>query len=87
MELKYFRICRVRCNSCGKVLEWQAYSKNDCSPSMIVCKCKKIGLSPAATMYRIAALTPDARWDDLSETWGNFDEHISNTETIISLEN
>lgn len=69
MDLKYFRICRVRCNSCGQILEWHAHSKTDCALGMLVCDCRKIGLSPAASLYRIAALEKDAVWEDLADPW------------------
>ena len=86
MDLKYFRICRVRCNNCNQILEWHAHSKSDCAPGMLVCNCRKIGLSPAASLYRIAALDPNASWEDLSIPWDEVEERVSNAETLATLE-
>ena len=70
MELEYVRVCRVQCCSCKSILEYQNRSKTDPGPGrMMVCSCGRVALDPAATMYRIAALEPDAVWLDLSERW------------------
>lgn len=86
VEVKYVRICRVRCNSCGQILEWKAHSRTDCAPGMIVCNCRKIGLCPAASLYRIAALDLDAAWEDLSIPWDEYEDRIPNAVTIAALE-
>lgn len=70
MELKAFKICRIRCRCCGSILEYKNRSKTDCGAGrMMVCNCGSIGLDPAALMYRIACLKTGAEYEDLSEPW------------------
>ncbi len=66
MELTYFRVCRVRCRSCGEVLEYRNQSKSDQGPGRaMTCPCGKTGLDPSASLYRVFGND----FDDLSEKW------------------
>ena len=67
MELKYYRVCRAKCLSCGDVLEHVNRSKQDGSSDALVCTCKKVLLDPAACFYRIVG-DPE-QYEDLSEEW------------------
>lgn len=74
MEIKYFKVCRVRCNICDDVLEHVNRSKHDNSARMMWCSCGKIGLDPSACFYRIVGNgTPEGSFEDafedLSEEW------------------
>ena len=87
MKLKYFRIRRVQCCTCKSILEYRNQSKSDRGPGrMMTCSCGRVALDPAASMYRIVELKRDAKWEDFSEPWVDFNEHIPNTETIATLE-
>lgn len=68
-ELKYFKICRVKCDCCGDVLEYVNETKESNSPTVLYCSCKKVGLDPSATMYRILGNEED--YTDLSVEWGD----------------
>ena len=66
--MKYFKICRVRCKSCGTILEYENRSKDDAGPgSLMACECGKVALDPSATLYRIIGSADF--WEDLSEEW------------------
>ena len=68
MEIKYYRICRLRCRHCGSVMEWRNRSKDDRGPGYpMMCQCKKVGFDPSACFYRILGNETD--WEDLSEPW------------------
>lgn len=67
MEIKYYRVCRVRCKCCGDVLEHINHTKDDNCHSILHCSCGKVSLDPAALMYRI--LGDPADYEDLSEEW------------------
>ena len=68
MELKYYKVCRLRCNCCGSVMEYQNRSKDDRGTRYVMmCSCGKVGLDPSACMYRILGDKDD--WEDLSEEW------------------
>ena len=70
MELKYFKICRVKCNCCGDVLEYVNQSKQDNGLRiMMICRCGRVGLDPAALAYRVIGADEDL--EDLSEEWKN----------------
>ena len=87
MGLKYFSMCRVQCCSCKSILEYKNKSKTDWGPGrMMVCSCGRVALDPAVTMYRIVGLKRDAAWEDHSEPWEDFNEHIPTTETIAAME-
>lgn len=67
MKEKYYRVCRVRCNCCGDVLEHVNRTKADNYPRIFYCSCGKVGLDPAAFGYRIVGNFDD--FEDLSEEW------------------
>ena len=68
MELKYTKVCRIRCRHCSTVLEWVNRSKEDNgSGRVMMCKCGKVGLDPSASLYRILGYQED--WDNLSIPW------------------
>lgn len=68
MDLKYYKVCRVKCRSCGDVLEYENRSRTDRGPGApMMCSCKKVGLDPSATMFRI--LGNGEHFEDLSEEW------------------
>lgn len=72
MEIKYFKVCRVRCKICGDVLEHVNRSKRDNGAGMMWCTCGKIGLDPSACFYRIVGNgisegSFEASFEDLSE--------------------
>lgn len=68
MEIQYFKVCRLRCNLCGSVMEWHNRSKDDRGPGRpLYCACKKVALDPSACFYRI--LGNEEHWTDLSEPW------------------
>lgn len=64
--MKYYKVCRVRCRLCGDVLEHVNQSKTERS-SLMLCSCRKVGLDPAAVMYRTLGNPED--YEDLSEPW------------------
>ena len=65
-ELKYFRVCRIRCLNCGDILEYRNRSKSDPGPRCPTwCRCGKVGLDPSAWAYRILG----EPFEDLSEPW------------------
>lgn len=64
--VKYYKVCRVRCRLCGDVLEHVNQSKTERSRLML-CSCRKVGLDPAAILYRILGNPEDM--EDLSEEW------------------
>lgn len=65
-EMKYYRVCRIRCKSCGTVLEYYNRSKSDRGPGYpTMCRCGKVGLDPSACAYRILG----EPFEDLSEPW------------------
>lgn len=68
MEIKYFKVCRVRCKQCGTILEYVNRSKQDNGlGSALMCDCGKVGLDPSACLYRI--LGDRENYEDLSEEW------------------
>lgn len=68
MKFKYFKTCRVRCKSCGDVLEYENQSKQDGGTrAPLYCGCQKVALDPSATAYRILGNRTD--FEDLSEEW------------------
>lgn len=68
MDLKFYKVCRVKCKHCGDVLEYVNQSKEDNGPRlMMVCKCGRIGLDAAALAYRVMGADED--FEDLSEEW------------------
>lgn len=67
MVLTYYRVCRVRCNCCGDVLEHVNHSKEIISHPMMTCSCGKVQLDPAVLMYRVVGEPAD--YEDLSEPW------------------
>ena len=74
MEIKFFKVCRVRCKNCGDVLEHVNQSKQDNGAGMMWCTCGKIGLDPSACFYRIVGNEiPEGSFEnsfeDLSEEW------------------
>ena len=68
MALKYYKVCRVQCLSCGDVLKKINQSKEDNSSRVLYCSCGKVGLDPSASMYRILSFEGTA-FVDLSEEW------------------
>ena len=52
--MKYYKKNVIRCKCCGDILEVEFQKKTDSYVKMIWCKCGKVGLNPAASMYRIA---------------------------------
>ena len=67
MEIKYFKVCRVRCKLCDDVLEHINTSKEDNHNNVLWCSCKKTMLDPSATFYRVIG-NPE-EYEDLSEPW------------------
>ncbi len=67
-EIKYYKVCRVRCKHCGNTLEYINETKDDNALAMRWCSCGEVGLDPSATMYRIVT-KPGAEYEDLSEEW------------------
>ena len=68
MELKYYRICRIRCKLCDTVLEWENQSKEDQGPSRAMyCCCGRVGLDPSAAAYRVLGSPENV--EDTSEEW------------------
>lgn len=68
MNVKYFRLCRVRCKLCGAVMEYRNRSKQDRGPGRpMMCSCGKVGLDPSACFYRV--LGEPEHYEDLSEEW------------------
>ena len=68
MEIKYYKICRVKCKCCGDVLEHINQTKDERN-SLFYCHCGKVGLDPSPVMYRIIGAEED--FEDLSEEWKN----------------
>lgn len=66
MDLKYYKVCRVKCLLCGDVLERVNQTKQD-NGHLMMCRCKKVGLDPSASMFRI--LGSPEHYEDLSEEW------------------
>ena len=67
MELKYYKVCRVRCKLCGDILEHTNKTKQDNYCRAILCSCKNTLLDPSASFYRIVGNPED--YEDLSEEW------------------
>lgn len=65
--MKCYKICRVKCNSCGDVLEHINQTKEDNALQMIYCSCGQVALDPSAQLYRIVGNSED--FEDLSEEW------------------
>ena len=67
-QLKYFKVCRLRCKRCGSVMEYHNRAKDDLGTRYpMMCSCGKVGLDPSACDYRILGNPED--WEDLSEEW------------------
>lgn len=67
-NLKYYKICRVKCLRCGDVLEYENVSKTDMGPgSLMTCSCRKVALDPSVVLYRILGSQED--WEDQSVEW------------------
>lgn len=64
--MEYFRVLRVHCKCCGDVLEHSFNSKTE-RGRLMLCSCRKVGLDPAAVMYRILGDSED--YEDQSEAW------------------
>lgn len=65
-DVQYFKVCRIRCRCCGDVLEYINQSKTE-HGRLMLCSCRKVGLDPAASMYRTLGNPEDV--EDLSEEW------------------
>ena len=66
-EIKYYRVCRVKCKRCGDVLEHVNRTKEPQSHRMLTCTCGKVQLDPHVCAYRINGYPED--YEDLSEEW------------------
>ena len=72
-KLKYYKVCRIRCLHCGDVLKHVNQTKEENSAQMMYCSCRRIGLDPSATLYRVVT-TFGAKFEDLSEEWKDGEE-------------
>ena len=66
-QLTHYRVCRVKCNCCGDVLEHVNRTKEPQSHRMMTCSCGKVQLDPHIFTYRIIGFPED--YEDLSEVW------------------
>ena len=72
-KLKCYKVCRIRCLHCGDVLKHVNQTKEENSAQMMYCSCRRIGLDPSATLYRVVT-TFGAKFEDLSEEWKDGEE-------------
>lgn len=81
MEIKCYKVCRIRCRKCGDVIEHINHTKTDNYHRLKYCSCGAIGLDPSAMMYRVLATPPATLndYEDLSEEWpeDEIDEKIN----------
>ena len=66
-EIKYYRVCQVKCKCCGDVLKHVNHTKEPQSHRMMTCSCGKVQLDPHICAYRINGFPDD--YEDLSEEW------------------
>jgi len=84
VKLKYYKICRVRCQCCEDVLEYINQSKTDRGPGApMYCSCKRVGLDPSASLFRILGNAED--FEDLSEEWDDEPYDPNDTVTMEEL--
>lgn len=69
------RVCRVKCNRCGDILEYKHKSKWETPHVLLMCRCKAITIDPAPMSMRIL-FQNESDFTALHEYWGG-GEHDS----------
>lgn len=69
VDRKTIRVCRVKCNRCGCVIEYEHKSKTETPHVLLTCTCKSITVDPAPMSTRILCKSEDD-FTELHEYWG-----------------